>query len=193
MQRFGDNGSPTVLVTVYNPAEYRWPLAISLSADGLDYNTLNLVDGGLTPERHGGNYKNQVRNTRGIQGKATACRDSNLWVAYSMNKEGHLDVTSRCPVRLAATSQADENFTRYKQLAGHGPTLEHSFSIVAPVSLDGKWLKLSDRDPYDYARVERVIPATRELRMDFDIRASQNHHGQMDGVYGWSRHGLVPV
>lgn len=166
--------------TVYNPAEYRWPLAISLSADGLDYNTLNLVDGEVTPERHGGNYKNPgPQYTRGIQEGNGVPRDSNLWVAYSMNKEDIWTARIKVPVRLAAMSQADEDFTRYKQLADMNDWNIHS-ALWAPVSLDGKWLKLSDRDPYDYSRVERVIPATRELRVVFDIRASQNHHGQMD-------------
>ncbi|MFS6556000.1 exo-alpha-sialidase, partial [Parabacteroides distasonis] len=53
--------------TVYNPAEYRWPLAISLSNDGLEYTTLSLINGEVTPERHWGLYKSYgPQYTRGI-------------------------------------------------------------------------------------------------------------------------------
>ena len=39
------------------------------------------------------------------------------------------------------------------------------------------WLTLRDSDPFDYARVERKIPATKELCVEFDLRAGQNDHG----------------
>jgi hypothetical protein len=109
-----------------------------------------------------------------------------------MNKEDIWTARIKVPVRLAATAQADENFTRYKQLADMNDWNIHS-ALWAPVSLDGKWIKLSDRDPYDYARVERVIPGTRELRVDFDIRAAQNHHGQWMWSLWMVTARLVPV
>ena len=166
--------------TVYNPAEYRWPLSISLSADGLDYTTLNLVNGEVTPERHGGKYKSYgPQYTRGIQEGNGVPPDSNLWVTYSMNKEDIWASRVKVPVRLAATAQADENFTRYGRLADMNDWNIYS-PLWAPVTLDGKWLKMSDKDPYDYARVERMIPATKELRVEFDIRAAQNSYGRMD-------------
>ena len=48
-QRLGDG----MYATVYNPSEFRWPLAISLSRDGLEYTTLNLVNGEVPPMRYG--------------------------------------------------------------------------------------------------------------------------------------------
>jgi hypothetical protein len=38
-------------------------------------------------------------------------------------------------------------------------------------------LTLSDSDPFDYARVERKIPATKELKVAFDLKAGQNNRG----------------
>jgi hypothetical protein len=49
--------------------------------------------------------------------------------------------------------------------------------LYAPVTLADGWLTLADSDPFDYARVERKIPATKELRVAFDLRASQNNTG----------------
>ena len=40
---WGQRLSDGTYATVYNPSEFRWPLAISLSKDGLEYTTLNLV------------------------------------------------------------------------------------------------------------------------------------------------------
>ena len=54
---WGQRLSDGAYATVYNPSEFRWPLAISLSKDGLEYTTLNLVHGEITPMRYGGNYK----------------------------------------------------------------------------------------------------------------------------------------
>ena len=54
--------------TVYNPSEFRWPLAISISNDGLNYNNLLLVNGEITPMRYGGNYKSYgPQYVRGIE------------------------------------------------------------------------------------------------------------------------------
>ena len=52
--------------------------------------------------------------------------------------------------------------------------------LWAPVELDGKWLKLSDKDPFDYAKAERVIPATKELKVEFDLQIAQTDHGQLN-------------
>ena len=54
---WGQRLTDGMYATVYNPSEFRWPLAISLSKDGLEYNTLNLVCGEVPPMRYGGNYK----------------------------------------------------------------------------------------------------------------------------------------
>ena len=85
---WGQRLSDGTYATVYNPAEYRWPLAISLSNDGLEYTTLNLVNGEVTPERHYGLYKSfGPQYTRGIlEGNGTP-PDNDLWVTYSNNKE----------------------------------------------------------------------------------------------------------
>jgi hypothetical protein len=50
----------------------------------------------------------------------------------------------------------------------------------ATVALQGEWLQLSDCDPYDYAKVERMIPNTKELEVEFDLKTAQNTHGELD-------------
>ena len=177
---WGQRLSDGTYATVYNPAEYRWPLAISLSSDGLEYTTLNLINGEVTPERHWGLYKSfGPQYTRGIQEGNGTPADGNLWITYSNNKEDMWVSRIQVPVKLKATEQAHGSFSQYKKLADMTDWNIYS-PLWAPVTLDGQWLKLSDKDPYDYAKVEKVIPATKELTVGFDLKADQNNHGQLN-------------
>jgi hypothetical protein len=169
--------------TIYNPSEYRWPLAISLSKDGYEYTTLNLVQGEVPPMRYGGNYKSYgPQYVRGIQEGNGTPADGDLWVSYSMNKEDMWVAHIPVPVQTKAHSHADGR----EFLAVDGSpvnTLSHLSTwniyspVYAPVSLNDGWLTLSDSDPFDYARVERKIPATKELKVSFDLKALQNNTG----------------
>ena len=103
--------------TVYNPSEFRWPLAISTSIDGLEYTTLNLIQGEITPMRYGGNYKSYgPQYVRGIQEGNGIPADGNLWVGYSMNKEDIWVSRIQVPIRQNALTQADDNFDKYKSI-----------------------------------------------------------------------------
>lgn len=134
---WGQRLSDGTYATVYNPSEFRWPLAISLSKDGLEYTTLNLVHGEITPMRYGGNYKSfGPQYVRGIQEGNGTPPDGDLWVTYSVNKEdmwvSHIPV----PVRAHASAHADDNFANYKDL--NELTDWNLYSLQwAPVSLDG--------------------------------------------------------
>ena len=177
---WGQRLSDGTYATVYNPAEYRWPLAISLSNDGLEYTTLNLVNGEVTPERHYGLYKSfGPQYPRGIlEGNGTP-PDNDLWVTYSNNKEDMWVSRIPVPVLTAATTHANTDFSQYQTLADMTDWNIYS-PLWAPVALNGQWLTLSDKDPYDYAKVERVIPATKELKVAFDVKPMQNDHGQLN-------------
>ena len=177
---WGQRLSDGTYATVYNPAEYRWPLAISLSNDGLEYTTLNLVNGEVTPERHYGLYKSfGPQYTRGIlEGNGTP-PDNDLWVTYSNNKEDMWVSRIPVPVLTAATTHANTDFSQYQTLADMTDWNIYS-PLWAPVALNGQWLTLSDKDPYDYAKVERVIPASKELKVAFDVKPMQNDHGQLN-------------
>lgn len=174
---WGQRLSDGTYATVYNPSEFRWPLAISLSSDGLDYTTLNLVNGEVPPMRYGGNYKSRgPQYVRGIQEGNGEPADGDLWVTYSMNKEdmwvGHIPV----PVLTEAHAQADDDFARCHQLSDLRQWNIYS-PRMAPVGLDGQWLTLSDEDPFDYCRVDRLVRPTADLTVDFDLQAAQNGNG----------------
>ena len=174
---WGQRLSDGTYATVYNPSEYRWPLAISLSSDGYEYTTLNLMQGEVPPMRYGGNYKSYgPQYVRGIQEGNGVPKDSDLWVAYSMNKEDMWVAHIPVPVQTEAHSHADGTEFRVDKISDLATWNVYS-PVYAPVSLSDGWLTLSDSDPFDYARVERKIPATKELKVAFDLKARQNNHG----------------
>lgn len=178
---WGQRLSDGMYATVYNPSEFRWPLAISLSNDGLEYTTLNLVHGEIPPMRYGGNYKSfGPQYVRGILEGNGIPPDGDLWVTYSVNKEDMWMARIPVPVQLKASEHAKDDLSAYNKLADM--TSWNIYSPVwAPVSLEKiqnqNWLTLKDKDPFDYAKVERVIPATKELTVSFDMMADQNDKG----------------
>lgn len=180
---WGQRLSDGMYATVYNPSEFRWPLAISLSKDGLEYRTLNLIHGEIASMRYGGNYKSYgPQYVRGIlEGNGTP-PDRDLWVTYSVNKEdlwvSHIPV----PVRLTAMAHADDDFSTYRQVSEMSDWNIYS-PLWAPVSLEevaGEHrLTLRDKDPFDYAKVERKIPASRNLTLSLDIVVGQHDRGTL--------------
>ena len=176
---WGQRLSDGTYATVYNPSEFRWPLAISLSKDGLEYTTLNLVHGEITPMRYGGNYKSYgPQYVRGIQEGNGIPKDGDLWVAYSVNKEDMWVSRIPVPVKLKAAAHADDDFSQFAELSQLTDWNIYS-PVWAPVSLDKNWLLLQDKDPFDYAKIERKIPATKELKVAFDLQAGQNDKGTL--------------
>ena len=110
-------------------------------------------------------------------------KDSDLWVTYSMNKEDMWVAHIPVPVQTEAHSHADgkEFIPNGKTVGNNGLAMLTAWNIYspvyAPVTLNDGWLTLTDSDPFDYARVERKIPATKELKVCFDLKARQNNRG----------------
>lgn len=171
--------------TVYNPAEYRWPLALSLSEDGLNYRKLLLVNGEIPPMRYGGNYKSYgPQYVRGIQEGNGVPPDGNLWVSYSMNKEDMWVAKVPLPVADREKENVEERFAVLPEATALAKWNIYS-PLWAPVAIeqdDGgtRFLSLRDRDRYDYAKAERVIKASKQVSVEFAVTAAQETHGQLD-------------
>lgn len=180
---WGQRLSDGTYATVYNPSEFRWPLAISLSHDGLDYTTLNLVHGEVLPMRYAGQYKSfGPQYPRGIQEGNGVPPDGDLWVAYSVGKEDMWVARVHVPVLTVASAHADDDFDRFATIDSLTMWNIHS-PLWAPVSLENhdgrRWLTLRDKDPFDVAKAERKILPSRELSVEFDLMAGQNDHGNL--------------
>ena len=182
---WGQRTSDGKYATIYNPSEFRWPLGLSVSDDGLNYTNLLLVNGEIPTMRYGGNYKSYgPQYTRGIEEGNGVPPDGKLWVIYSMNKEDIWVSSIPVPVTSVATEQANEVFDEMHI----GSELEKwniYSSLWAPVNIDKapdgtRCLTLKDRDKFDYAKAERVIPESKKLIADFTIIPAQNNTGMLD-------------
>jgi len=182
---WGQRTSDGKYVTVYNPSEFRWPLAASVSQDGLNYTNLLLVNGEIPTMRYGGNYKSYgPQYTRGIEEGNGVPPDGKLWVTYSMNKEDIWVSSIPVPLTSVEAQQADDVFNDMPA----GKELEQwntYSSLWAPVGIDkapdgSRALTLKDWDKFDYAKAERVIPESKKLIADFTIIPAQNNTGMLD-------------
>lgn len=181
---WGQRTSDGRFATIYNPSEYRWPLAISTSADGLEYKDLMLVHGEITPERYGGNYKNRgPQYVRGIQENNGTPPDGKIWLTYSMNKEDIWVSSIPVPVVCKALEHGTDVFNDMPD--GHELDLWNTYDLVwAPTKVEKdragvKALTLKDRDPFDYAKAEKIFPASSKFSVSFDVSAAQTEFGTL--------------
>ncbi|MGA9650740.1 six-hairpin glycosidase [Pedobacter sp.] len=166
--------------TVYNPSEYRWPLAISTSKNGLDYTNLLLINGEITPMRYGGNYKSYgPQYVRGIIEGNGKPADGKLWVTYSMNKEDIWVSSVPLPVNDLATKHVNDDFDKLPK----EKALEN-WNIYSPlwatVKVENGALVLRDKDPFDYAKAERLFPVSKKIITSFSVTPKQNDFGLLE-------------
>jgi hypothetical protein len=174
---WGQKTSDKKYATVYNPSEFRWPLAISVSDDGLKYKNLLLVNGEITSLRYGGAYKSYgPQYVRGIQEMDGTPPNGNMWVSYSMNKEDMWVSKINIPVKDKETKDIDEKFADATSL--------NSWNIFSPlwcrVQVEKNALTLHDSDPFDYAKAERIFPNTKKTTIEFSVTAQQNNTGTLE-------------
>lgn len=180
---WGQKTSDGKYATVYNPSEFRWPEAISVSADGLNYTNLLLLQGQITTMRYGGNYKSYgPQYLRGIEEGNGTVPDGNMWLTYSMNKEDIWVASVQVPITDKAGKQANDVFNDMP--AGKELNQWNINSLLwAPVSIKTingvKQLALEDWDPFDYAKAERIIPASKKLTAAFTLSA-KDLNGQLN-------------
>jgi len=101
-----------------------------------------------------------------------------------MNKEDIWVSSIPVPVTDIAGEHANEVFNDLpagKELEKWNTYSPLWASVGIEKMTDGsKALTLHDHDPFDYARAERVVPASKKLLVDFTVIAGQNNTGIMD-------------
>lgn len=183
---WGQRTSDGRYATVYNPSEFRWPLALSVSDDGLNYKNLLLVNGEITSMRYGGAYKSYgPQYVRGIQEGDGTPPGGDMWVTYSMNKEDMWVSKIPIPVRDKVTEDVNDVFWDMKD----GEELKNwniysplwcKVEILKPDIKNYKVLRLWDKDPFDYAKAERVFRNSQRVKINFDVSAEQTRNGTLE-------------
>ena len=180
---WGQRTSDGKYITVYNPSEFRWPLALSVSDDGLNYKNLLLVNGEITSLRYGGNYKSYgPQYVRGLEAGAQS-PDGNCWVSYSMNKEDIWVASIPVPVKDKVDQDVNDDFTQLPAATALKEWNIYS-PLWAPVAIektaDGtQVLAIKDKDPFDYGKAEHVLPAAKRMTATFSVTPQQNDQGNL--------------
>lgn len=180
---WGQRTSDGKYITVYNPSEFRWPLALSVSDDGLNYKNLLLVNGEITSMRYGGNYKSYgPQYVRGLEANALS-PDGNCWVTYSMNKEDMWVSCIPVPVKDKVEQNVNDDFSQLSEAAALKEWNVFS-PLWAPVAIEkmtdgSRALALKDKDPFDYAKAERIIPVAGKMTAEFSVIPQQQDHGNL--------------
>ena len=166
---------------VYNPIEldeYRYPLSVISSDDGIIFDNMLLVQGEVPPRRFFGRWKDfgpcYVRGI--VEGNGTPPGDD-MWLTYSMNKEDIWVSRVPTPINYSVKGNVSDNFENMEI----GGSIEHwnTYSpIWAPVDLveennGNNCIQLQDKDPYDYARAIRIFEESNNVEIEFKVNAKQ--------------------
>lgn len=173
----------------YNPIEqtqYRYPLAVVTSEDGIIFDNLLLVHGEVPVRRFSGRWKDfGPCYMRGIVEGNGNPPSNDMWLSYTVNKE---DVwISRIPTPIIYSIKGDvkDNFDAL-QTDGVVPNWNIYAPLWAPITVTkspqklGKSLQLSDKDLYDYARAIRVFEEAKKVKLSLSIYADTTNTGRLE-------------
>lgn len=186
---------------VYNPIdldEYRYPLIVITSDDGIIYDDMVLVQGEVPPRRFFGRWKDfGPCYVRGIVTGNGNPPGNDMWLTYSMNKEDMWVSRVPTPIRYVVTGEINDHFDNLT-VGGAIPDWNIYSPFWAPVTLKknpagkGHALELKDEDPYDYARAIRVFEETQNASLEFEVLVDDRNMGLLE-VDIVDRYGNRPV
>lgn len=184
---------------VYNPHfEWRFPLVVNTGDDGRVFSNMACIHGEMPNQRYEGGAKDMgPQYVRGITPGNGNPPGDDMWLVYSVNKEDIWASKVPVPVRDRVDEWVDDTFDGLIT----GGTVDN-WNIYCPVwatvevaeypGVADKSLKLSDKEPYDYAKAARVFPNSKTVTVKFDLLARQTKHGRME-IEILSRTGTRPV
>ncbi len=178
------DGKYALVYCLNNP--WRNPLGIIVSDDGINYHDMAIVHGELPDQRYYGWLTKNMgpQYVRGIIEGNGNPPGNFMWVAYSVNKEDIWVSQIPVPVKSTYSKNIDDNFN-----AAISINDLNTWNIYNPlwakislkkISEGNNCLKLTDSDPYDYARAVRVFPESANLEISFDLMPCQNDHGRLE-------------
>lgn len=149
---------------VYNPSPdgaHRWPLAITTGVNGTDYYGLSAIVPEIAPCRYEGVLKNLgAQYMRGITEANRRPQDLAVWIAYSINKEDMWITRVPNPIRTLWQGAVHDDMAAISEEA-----LRNTWNLYVPSwgdirledSGEGRALYLTDSDPYNRVRAERIF------------------------------------
>jgi hypothetical protein len=173
----------------YNPVdldEYRYPLIVTTSDDGVIFDNMLLVQGEVPPRRFMGRWKDfGPCYMRGIVEGNGNPPGNNMWLTYSMNKEDIWISRIPIPVRYRMEGNISDNFNNMetggavKDWNIYAPNWAPVEVVEFPTSKN-KSLLLRDKDSYDYARAIRVFNETSKAEIGMSVCPGQAAKGLLE-------------
>ncbi|MDX1285608.1 MAG: hypothetical protein R3182_11370, partial [Draconibacterium sp.] len=185
----------------YNPIEldeYRYPLIVISSDDGIVYDDMVLVQGEVPPRRFMGRWKDfGPCYVRGIVEGNGNPPGNDMWLTYSMNKEDMWVSRVPLPIRYKVEGNINDNFNKMET---GGAIVDWNIyspkwcplNIVEFPSEKNKSILLEDKDPYDYARAIRVFEESEKVEIDVKVFPKQTDNGIFE-IDVTDRYGNRPV
>ena len=200
-QKMADGNFGMAYSLNYNGA--RFPLVLTTSSDGLNFTQdwlaihndfpetmyTNPFNNGLEDNKDGG-----PQYVRGMESRSAPPGNS-MWVAYSVNKEVIWVTEIPLPVQGTVTGNVSDNFEN--MTPGGAVTGWNIYSAgwcpVDVVSEGGNnFLRLQDKDPYDYAKADRIFQESGSAQLSLNIVPHQANTGRLE-VELANKTGLRPV
>ena len=163
----------------------RFPMTIMTSDDGHAFDHLLCLRGEVPTQRYQGLHRRiGPQYYRGIiEGNGNPPGDE-MWITYSVNKEDIWVARIRVPVTDVETHPIHQDFENVSSIADlDNWTIYHlQWAPVAvirdPLDPGNRCLQLSDADPFDYAKVERIFPRSKKVHLRFRFNPFQVARGQ---------------
>lgn len=168
---------------VYDPTletQHRFPLCLVTSQDGLEFDHMLLVHGEVPPIRYEGFCKDLgPQYVRGIS-EGLPRPDDDLYLTYSVNKE---DIWfARVPVPIEGEQKLPPDSAPLYEYYFNDQVLR-SWNLYQPfwsriwAAEDGT-IAVEDREPYDYARLVRLLFPRRSFRLLLRLRIEKLEEGK---------------
>jgi hypothetical protein len=173
---------------VYNPANdgyHRWPLAVVTSDDGITFDHMLSIESDVYPRRYMGRAKDfGFQYIRGIPEGDGRPPGTDMWLVWSTKEDtwiGRVPV----PVRGSVDGPVSEKFDEIppggevpEWNIRRGPWID--VGVVPFPSERNRSLRLEDRDPYNYARAERIFSEGALKTISCRIYSHQSDTGQFN-------------
>ena len=160
----------------------RFPLVAVSGDDGYAFDNLLYLHAEVPLMRYRGvNKARGPQYIRGIMPGNGNPPGDHMWLTYSSNKEDIWVARVRTPIEGAVSRHLNESFENYDQLSDM-ELWNLYLPQWAPVTLErdpwdanNRVLRITDEEPYDYAKVERPIPSSKRVKISF--RVMQKEYG----------------
>ncbi|QGQ99470.1 hypothetical protein EHS13_33730 [Paenibacillus psychroresistens] len=186
-KEWGQRTSDDCYAIVWTPttdADHRYPLCVITSEDGIEFDGMLLVQGEVPLQRFTGWHRELgPQYIRGIEEGNGLPPDGHMWMAYSMNKEDIWVCCIPVPILGEVIEDVDDNF---EDMTPGG--LVRNWNIYSPLwapvyverNEGNQYLRLADKDPYDYAKAIRIFQSSAKVKLQFDVRAMQIAVGRLE-------------